>query len=201
MVETGFPGSPKKYFLRRGAPAAWHRCADKSDPPHDNEHDRLPRLNLGPGEIELGLQLRKHLLHQIVFPHGDSAGQQKKIAGQSFFNQSAQPLALIGSNRAAAWPLRPPPEPAPPANTNSNSESAPGPESRRSPPPRPRRKHRHARLSEDLHPALADRGCNRNAGVIKPAPTLALVPCPARASAPRGTKFSPRLTLRWTSTE
>src|ERR1019366_1471669 len=96
MVDTGFPGSPKKYFLcgvdtpfdslrplsassvrADGAAAAGSRAGP-------------PGLNLRSRKVKLRLQFRENLLHQVVFPHGDAARQQQKIPPQSFLNQSPQ---------------------------------------------------------------------------------------------------------------
>ena len=106
------------------------------------KHDRPSRLNLRSRKVKLRLQLGENLLHQIVLPHGDAAGQQQQIATQSFFDQSPQPLTAHPERSPAAPAPRPHSEPAPPANTNSNSVFAPAPGSRQSPPPRRRSKAR-----------------------------------------------------------
>src|ERR1700722_219324 len=63
------------------------------------KHNRPARLDFRPRKKEMRAHLRQHSFDEIVFTHGNSAGEQKQIRFQSVLDKPAQGLWFVGRNR------------------------------------------------------------------------------------------------------
>jgi hypothetical protein len=96
MVETGLPGRPKKYFdcgadaLSRAGVSAPHEPRDAA------EYYWFSGLDSGSGEEEFGVEVDENLFDEVVASHGDAAGRDQQIALETFFDQIAQAVRVVG---------------------------------------------------------------------------------------------------------
>ncbi len=88
MVETGFPGSPKKYVGK--APG----CAGARP-----KTTGRPGWMCAPVKKNSAPRPAQDLLDQVVFAHADAAGEQQQVAGESLLHQMAQALDFVGCDR------------------------------------------------------------------------------------------------------